>query len=204
VEDLCIRSRELCLLTLSYHTLGSPSRTSFKTRTAELPRENCTIGHTGQCQNRDPRVKRSLYAGAGGGLLTPLHTQGMFPCCPLSHKQDSCRENLSLAEITQHRSSCAEIQAPNTLSQLALLCLLLLVPVPPSLMPSPAELGGIHRSRYTPLCSMIYRELGRKLLQRHRQNLFLPGSSVIPSFSSASPSCRKLRLPGEQPSLHLA
>lgn len=51
---------------------------------------------------------------------------------------------------------------------------------------------------------MTYMELGRKLFQSCRQKVFLPGSSVILYFSSASCNCKKLWLPGEQPFLHLA
>lgn len=48
------------------HSWEALQNKSFRTRSPEEPRENCTIGHTGQCQNRALRVKVSLYTGAGG------------------------------------------------------------------------------------------------------------------------------------------
>lgn len=85
VEDLCLHIRLQRALP-SYpelpHSWEALQNKSFRTRSSEEPRENCTMGHTGQCQNRALRVKVPLYTGQGA--FTDLcHTcRGCFPATP--------------------------------------------------------------------------------------------------------------------------
>lgn len=135
-----------------------------------------------------------LHCMLGQGAFTdPCYTcRGCFPITPSQQtgqphgKTQPGRENS--AQVLRGRK--ASTQHPKLTDPS--LPFPSLFPVPPSLMTRPVELGGIHHSCCTPFCSMTHTRSWVGNFQSCRQKVFLPGSSGILYFSSASCNCKKL------------